>query len=111
MYNQPVSTHYPIGARGRTRGDAEAPEPHTRGFADSPADRRASFRHDQSLDGSDALPDQDDPAREYRDEFACTGPQHETRDADPRNRTAHGGNEGLNALFSPTSTSIIQVDD
>jgi len=78
--------------------DAEAPEPHTPGIAETPSDRRAPLRHDQSLDGSDALPDQDDPAREYRNEFAHPCVQPETRDAGCRNRPAHEGNAGLNSL-------------
>lgn len=63
------------------------------------SDRRAPPRHDQSMDGSDALPDQDDPAREYRNEFAhpCLPPK--TRDAGCRNHPAHEGNAGLNSLF------------
>src|SRR5271165_1187164 len=60
------------------------------------------------MDGSDAFPHQNIAAREYRDEFACPSLQSETSDSDLRNRTTHGGNEGLNALFSVASTSIIR---
>ena len=107
MYDRGVSAHCTLGARGRPGCDAAAPRPNATGFTPAPPDRRAPVRHDQSLDGSDALSDQDDPARKHRDELACTSLQHETCDADPRNRTTHGGNEGLNAFFFCRAVPII----
>ena len=99
MHDRRESAYCALGARAGARCDAAAPEPYTAGISHTPSDRRASLRHAQSMDGGDALSHQDDPAREYRDEFACLGLQHETRDADPRNRTADGGDEGLRALL------------
>ena len=99
MYDRRESAYCALGARAGARCDAAAPEPYTTGFANTPSDRRASLRHAQSMDGSDAFSDQNIAARECRDESACLSIQHETRDADHRNRTTHGGDEGLSALL------------
>jgi hypothetical protein len=72
--------------------------------------RDAPLRHDQSLDGSDALPDQDDTASEYRDEPACAGLQLEACDADCRNRPAHDGNEGLNSLLPHVNRQTVAFE-
>ena len=93
-----------MGARGRTRHYAKAAQPNAARFTNTTSDRRASVRHPQSMDGRDALPDQDIAAREYRDELACACLQHETSDADPRNCPAHGGNQGIETLPSLTNT-------
>src|ERR1700685_1704880 len=93
-----------MGARGRTRHHAKAAQPNTARITNTAPDRRASVRHPQSVDGGDALPDQDIAAREYRNELARTCLQHETSDADPRNCSASGGNQGLKTLSSITNT-------
>src|SRR5450631_1562311 len=94
-----LSTHCAMGTRESTRCDAEAARPHSAGFANTPPDRRASLRHAESMDGSDAFSDQDETASEYGDELACAGLQPEACDGDCRNRPAHEGNEGLNSPF------------
>ena len=106
MHDWRLSAHRALGARGCARCDATATEPDTAGVANTPPDRRASLRHDQGLDGSDAFPHQDIATREYRDESARPRLQHETSDADPRNRPAHEGNEGLKSLFATSVSSI-----
>src|SRR6266581_2808705 len=65
MHQRRISTNRPLGERARTRGDAKTPGPHTAGLATAPADCRTPLRHAQSVDGSDALLDQDTPPREY----------------------------------------------
>jgi hypothetical protein len=52
MYDQPVPTHYPLGARRRTRGDAETTGPHTESLANTPPDRGAPLWHSQSVEGA-----------------------------------------------------------
>ena len=64
-----LSAHHALGARGRARGDAGAPGPQPEASTNTPANRRTSLRHAQSLDGRDALPDQDAAAGQYRDEL------------------------------------------
>jgi hypothetical protein len=93
-----------MGARGRTRHHAKAAQPNAARFTNTTPDRRASVRYPQSVDGSDALPDQDIAEGEYRDEFACTCLQHETSDADPRNGSARSGNQGLKTHLSLAHT-------
>ena len=61
----------------------------------TPANRRTSLRHAQSLDGRDPLPDQAAASGQYRDESACAGLQPQTRDADHGHRTADAGDAGL----------------
>src|SRR5450631_2809685 len=86
---------------GSTKTCSRRCRTHAPGCADTPPDRRASLRHDQSMDGSDALSHQDDPAREYRDELARTRLQHETRDTNTRNHPANEGNAGLRIAIAP----------
>ena len=99
MYDRRESAYCALGARECTGRDAKAPGPYTAGISHTPSDRRTSLRHAQSMDGSDAFSDQNIAARECRDESACLSIQHETSDADHRNRTTHGGDEGLSALL------------
>ena len=54
-------------------------------------DRRTPLRHDQSLDGLDALPDEAAEQCEDRDQPPRPGLQPQTGDADPRNPAADGG--------------------
>ena len=61
--------------------------------------RRLERESQRNVDGSDSLLDQEDPACQYRDEFACPRLQPKTRDAGCRNRTARVGNESLNSPF------------
>jgi hypothetical protein len=84
-----------MGTRERTRSDAKAAKPNTSGVENKTPDRRASLRHAQGLDGSDAFPHQDLATCEHRDEFACTRLQYKTSNAYLRSRPAHEGNEGL----------------
>src|SRR5258708_19768636 len=83
MHDRRLSAHRAMGARARTRCDAKAAQPNTAGFTNTTPDRRASFRYPQSVDGSDALLDQDIASREYRDEFASTRLQHKPSNAHP----------------------------
>src|SRR5450759_921933 len=107
MYNQPVSTHYPMGARGRTRGDAEAAQPHAPGVSDTPSDRRAPLRHDQSMDGSNAFSDEEAAQRQHGDESACPGLQLKTGNADRRSRAVDASDEGLRALLLPRNATRV----
>ena len=84
-----------LGARGRSRGDAGPSGPAARRHEATPANRRTSLRHAQSLDGRDAFPDQAPAAGQYRDESPCTGLQSQTRDADYGHQTADARNEGI----------------
>ena len=95
MHDERLSAHRALGARGRPRGDAGAPGPAARRDEATPANRRTSFRHPQSLDGRDPFPDQAAAAGQYRDESPCTGLQSQTRDADHGNRTADASDEGI----------------
>ena len=99
MHDQRLSAYRAMGTRERTRRDAKAAKPNTAGVENTTPDRRASFRHAQGLDGSDAFPHQNIAAREYRDEFACSGIQSEASDANHRNRPAHEGNQRLDSAL------------
>ena len=95
MHDGRLSAHRALGARGRARGDAGSPGPAARRDEATPANRRTSLRHAQSLDGGDALSDQETASRQYRDESPCAGLQPQTRHADHGDRTADAGNEDI----------------
>ena len=61
---------------------------------------RASIRDPEVLDGAHPLPDADSQTRQYRDESACAGLQHETSDIDPRGETTTGGDAGIDPVIS-----------
>ena len=90
-----LPAHRALGTRSGPRGDAGAPRSPARRDEATPANRRTSFRHAQSLDGRDAFPDQAAASRQYRDESPCTGLQPQTRHADRGHRTADAGDEGI----------------
>ena len=69
--------------------------PQSRQDAHKAPDRGASVRHYQSLDGCDALPDEDAAQRAHRDGAARAGLQYETRDEDSGCQRIEGGNVGL----------------
>ena len=60
--------------------------------------RGAPLRHDQVLDGLDALPDEDATQGASRDEPARSGLQHEASDQPDRNRETRGGDPGVGPL-------------
>ena len=55
----------------------------------------STLRHHQGLDGSDALQDEDDEARRYRDGAARARLQHEAGDGDPRRIETCQGDAGV----------------
>ena len=57
--------------------------------AHSTSHRGASVRDTESVDGIDALPDQNARPGEYRDESARVGVQHEANDEHYRHKTSH----------------------
>src|ERR1700730_3921767 len=97
MHDRRLPANRALGGGGGTGGDAGAPLPDAAGLTYPPADRRARLRHAQSLDGLDALPDEDAAARQYRNEPARSCLQPKASDADRRNRAADAGHEGLSA--------------
>ena len=71
------SAHPALGARGRDRSNAAALGPQARCDDIAAIDHRACVRNAKTLDGLDALPDEDDGARWEGDESsrACLPPQ------------------------------------
>ena len=47
------------------------------------------------MDGGDSFPDKDVARGQHRDKFACAGIQSEESDANLRNKTPDGGNDGV----------------
>ncbi len=86
-----------LGARERARQDASQARPHAGGHDNPPADRRASVRHAQSMDGQHPLPDQDPRKGQNRDEPAGAGLQYEAHDQYLRRQPADAGDRGLTA--------------
>src|SRR5580700_3740744 len=90
-----LSTDHALGARARARGDATAPGSHAGSIETTAANRRASLRDAESLDGSNTLLDQNAPEGQNRDELARLGLQPEACNEDPRNPTASRGDQGV----------------
>src|SRR5258708_32124054 len=59
MHARQGQTPEALGARERARQDASQARPDAGGHDNPPADRRASVRHAQGMDGQHPLPDQD----------------------------------------------------
>ena len=80
--------------RWSTRTSSSGPEASRRRPRQDPIaeqDRRASVRNDQSLDGCNALQDEDAEACRHRDGAARAGLQSEAGDGDPRRAEAAQG--------------------
>src|SRR5271168_4475740 len=86
-----------LGARERARQDASQARPHAGGHDNPPADRRASVRHAQGMNGQPPLPDQDPRKGQNRDEPAGAGLQYEANDQYLRRQPADAGDRGLTA--------------
>ena len=84
-----------MGARGRLGRHAEAARSGAAGNGAATADRRASIRDIEGLDGCDALPDPDTQTGQHRDEPASAGLQHEAGAHDHGDRTAAPGHAGV----------------
>src|ERR1700720_291433 len=80
MHARQGQTPEALGARERARQDASQARPHAGGHDNPPADRRASVRHAQGMDGQHPLPDQDPRKGQNRDEPAGAGLQYEAND-------------------------------
>jgi len=56
-----LPTHQALAARESARCEAKAPRSHARSIKTTPANRRTPLRHAESLDGSNALLDENAP--------------------------------------------------
>src|SRR5277367_5162539 len=97
MHARQGQTPEALGARERARQDAGQARPHAGGHDNPPADRRASVRHAQGMDGQHPLPDQDPRKGQNRDEPAGAGLQYEATDQYLRRQPADAGYRGLTA--------------
>src|SRR6516164_7956674 len=97
MHARQGQTPEALGARERARQDASQARPHAGGHDNPPADRRASVRHAQGMDGQHSLPDQDPRKGQNRDEPAGAGLQYEANDQYLRRQPADAGDRGLTA--------------
>ena len=97
MHARQGQTPEALGARERARQDASQARPHAGGHGNQPADRRASVRHAQGMDGQHPLPDQDPRKGQNRDEPAGAGLQYEANDQYLRRQPADAGDRGLTA--------------
>lgn len=95
MHKQRVPADYSLGTRAGSGRDAGAARSTSRNDANTSTNSRASFWHDQTLDGLDSFLDEETPQRQDRNEFACTGLQLKTRDADLRNTGTSKGSTSL----------------
>ena len=93
------ATDHPLGARGGDRRHAAADGLGARRHALTPQDRGAPLRHDQSLDGPYALPDETAEEREDRDQPPRPGLQPEAGDRDPGREAPHRRPTGLTGCF------------
>src|SRR5258708_35462585 len=117
MHEWRISAHRTLGARTRTRDDAKAPGTHTACLATTSADRRTSLRNAQSVDGIDALLDQNAASCEYGDEPARVGLQLQTISADSRGAAGNPSGENITSFafrlpsLAETRTGPIQPHD
>src|ERR1700722_526377 len=98
MHARQGQTPEALGARERARQDASQARPHAGGHDNPPADRRASVRHAQGMDGQHPLPDQYPRKGQNRDEPPGAGLQYEANDQYLRRQPADAGDRGLTAL-------------
>jgi len=87
--------HPPLEARRHPGARPEAARRRSRQGPTSEQDGRASVRDNQSLDGRNALQDEDVEARGDRDGPACVGLQHDAGDRDPRRAGSGQYDEGV----------------
>src|SRR6516164_763093 len=109
MHARQGQTPEALGARERARQDASQARPHAGGHDNPPADRRASVRHAQGLDGQHPLPDQDPRKGQNRDELAGAGLQYEANDQPLRRQTADAGDRGLTARLPARATDVARI--
>ena len=96
LHHRQGAPDHPMGTRASGRRDARPPEPRPRLDGPAPLDGRAPVRHDQSLDGRDALPDAQAQKRPHRDGIPCPRLQHQAHDRPDRCTRASGRHSGLN---------------
>src|SRR6516165_9152984 len=108
MHARQGQTPKALGARERARQDASQARPHAGGHDNPPADRRASVRHAQGLDGQHPLPDQDPRKGQNRDEPAGAGLQYQANDQPLRRQPADAGDRHLTAPVSRQAVAVAQ---
>jgi hypothetical protein len=91
VHDPRLPTHRQVGARGRARQDARTARRQSRGDAGATANRRASVRDDQGLDGRHALLVSTITSGERGAEPARSGVQPEASNEDHGNRTPDRG--------------------
>jgi hypothetical protein len=98
MHEWRISAHFALGARTRTRDRAKAPGTHTAGLTTTSADCRTPLRNAQSVDGSDALLDQDAASCEYGNEPARIGLQLQTIGTDSRGEAGNPSSANITSF-------------
>src|ERR1700679_2067986 len=110
MHARQGQTPEALGARERARQDASQARPHAGGHDNPPADRRASVRHAQGMDGQHPLPDQDPRKGQNRDEPAGARLQYEANDQYLRRQPADAGDRGLSDVSNRRLADIAGHD-
>ena len=106
MHQRQGTSCQSLGARGCSRSSREAATAKTRGDAGPTIAGRAPVRHAEVVDQLKSLPDEAIIGREYRDQPADPGLQHETSDQPGRNKKNHGGDRSIGSFVSKKSTQI-----
>ena len=102
MHFRRSSQNYPLGTRGGSRSSAGTSGSQPGYDAHPSCHRGTPVRHLESVDGIDALHDQNAGSGEYRDESARAGVQHEANDEHYGPEIPHRGNRGIESPFLVT---------
>jgi hypothetical protein len=96
-----------LGARGCSRACLDAAQEKARGDARPTLAGRTPVRHAEVMDQLDAPANNDFTGREYRNEPAGPGQQHETSDQLCRNKKDNGNDRSIGSFASKTIDSDI----
>ena len=95
VHDRPRAPHLALGARGRSGESSGSARPQPQCNGCPPSDSGASVRHDEVLDGSNALSHEKAAKGGHRDGAQRARLQHEARDDDHGRRRIAGGDAGV----------------
>jgi hypothetical protein len=109
VHDRPRAPHLTLGAggcSGESSGSARQ-QPQCNGCP--PSDGAASVRHDEVLDGSNALPHEKVEKGSHRDGAQRARLQHEARDDDHGRTRIAGGDAGVRPAFSRPNQACMKL--